>query len=570
MRQDETKKEEMVLPMITANSTLVDCAEKIIRILGDDEENGLDGCLQRGKDAIEQFQRMYAFTEYQVVVCCYMMNEGRSPSLMREIARALRLTNLGLRKYEREMEELTRKRYVFTTSSRHGVVSYVLNPRIMEAMYHNQFREPLAYSEFQNINWLRAIDRIVGAADADGDIAEDNLKHDIMEVLEGTLHLPVSRAILDEQFEYEDLAIVIGAFGGMYSSYGCTQNMLDNLLSDPWAVKDRWFHLGEKGDPLFDKGWIEPCCTDDGYASSHYLRIPLAKLQELMSDVANVLGDNHEEDLRKLRCIQPDDIKAKQLYYNPSEEGTVNRLVGLLEDDNYKQTCKRLAEKGFRRGFTALLYGTPGTGKTETVMQIAKATGRQIRQVKISEVRDKYVGETEKRIQKIFDGYRLMVAQAEKRGEKTPILLFNEADGVLHKRFDLSGTNPTVAEMENAMQNIILEEMEKLDGILICTSNLTEQLDPAMERRFLFKIMLSQPKADVAAHIWEEMIPELTHDEATELAREFNFSGGQIENIARKQAIDYILAGKEMDVQYVKRLCKEEVINNKNNRKVGF
>ena len=64
-----------------------------------------------------------------------------------------------------------------------------------------------------------------------------------------------------------------------------------------------------------------------------------------------------------------------------------------------------------------------------------------------------------------------------------PILLFNEADAVFSKRKDVNNGN--VAQTENAIQNIILEEMENLDGILIATTNLADNLDGAFERRFV-------------------------------------------------------------------------------------
>lgn len=124
-------------------------------------------------------------------------------------------------------------------------------------------------------------------------------------------------------------------------------------------------------------------------------------------------------------------------------------------------------------------YGTPGTGKTETVLQIARKTGRDLIQVNVSEVKSMWVGESEKNIKGIFDDYK----QKVKQSVKAPILLFNEADAIIGKR--QVGAERAVEKMENSIQNIILQEIEQLDGILIATTNLAENMDKAFERRFL-------------------------------------------------------------------------------------
>ena len=133
-------------------------------------------------------------------------------------------------------------------------------------------------------------------------------------------------------------------------------------------------------------------------------------------------------------------------------------------------------------------------------MQIARETGRHIVHVDISESKSAWFGESEKRIKKVFTSYRNACEICEKKGEKIPILLFNEADAIISKRKD--STVGDVAQTENAMQNIILEELENLRGIFIATTNLAENMDAAFERRFLFKIKFENPSEEAKAAIW--------------------------------------------------------------------
>ena len=153
--------------------------------------------------------------------------------------------------------------------------------------------------------------------------------------------------------------------------------------------------------------------------------------------------------------------------------------------------------------------------------------------------------------------------------EMAPILLFNEADAVLCKRNE--GAVTGVDKMENAMQNIILQEMENLDGIMIATTNLTGNLDAAFERRFLYKIEFPKPTANESKHIWQALLPELEEKDALDLALSYSFSGGQIENIARKHIVDTILSGEDgLVIETIREACRAEQFNKKSGNNIGF
>jgi len=216
-----------------------------------------------------------------------------------------------------------------------------------------------------------------------------------------------------------------------------------------------------------------------------------------------------------------------------------------------------------RKGFACIFYGAPGTGKTETVFQIARQTRRDIFSVNISETKSMWFGESEKRIKDIFDRYNALV----KRAKIAPVLLFNEADAVIGKR--LENTERSVEQTSNAIQNIILQEMETLEGIMIATTNLTQNLDPAFERRFLYKVEFKKPSIATKQAIWQTLIPSLQPETAAELAADYDFSGGEIENIARKQTVEFILTGIEPTLEQLHEFCKTELLNKKQ-VKIGF
>jgi DNA replication protein DnaC len=263
--------------------------------------------------------------------------------------------------------------------------------------------------------------------------------------------------------------------------------------------------------------------------------------------------------------MEYDSLPQKQLFFSTDTQQQVEELGRFLQPENYQRIQERLKEKGFRNGFACLFYGSPGTGKTETVYQLARQTGRNIMVVDVPQIKSKWVGESEKNIKALFDRYR----ELAKRVNPSPILLFNEADAIIGIR--RNGADNAVDKMENSLQNIILQEMEQLDGIMIATTNLQQNMDKAFERRFLYKIKFEKPTEEVRASIWHSMIPTLNELEVHKLASKYDFSGGQIENVARRHAIDSILHDQTDDVLSVLLLhCENERLENHKSRKIGF
>jgi len=279
------------------------------------------------------------------------------------------------------------------------------------------------------------------------------------------------------------------------------------------------------------------------------------------------LGDDmkfYVNNATKKDMIACDKIQMKRLFFDSKTESQLQLVRNSLEDKNYHALRDRLKEKKMNEGIAVLLYGAPGTGKTESVLQIARETGRDVMHVDISQTKSCWFGESEKKIKEIFRNYRRMCKQSK----RMPILLFNEADAVFSKRKEADSSN--VTQTENAIQNIILEEMERLDGILVATTNLADNLDSAFERRFLFKIRYERPSTDAKRQIWRDKMPSLSEEDARALAETYNFSGGEIDNIVRKVTMKELVEGTPVTGSMLRQLCQEERIASHGSRKFGF
>lgn len=302
---------------------------------------------------------------------------------------------------------------------------------------------------------------------------------------------------------------------------------------------------------------------EDGMLTKDCFKIADEVKEEIFADVGGIRKKAPKVSAsRKMAAAQ---INPKELYYNSSESGQIEQLKELMSEKRFGEIRDKMKAKGLRTGFTCLFYGSPGTGKTETVYQIARESGRDLYIVDVSQVKSCWVGESEKNIKDVFVKYR----EAVRKSDNVPILLFNEADAIFGIR--QQGAERAVDKMENSLQNIILQEMEDLDGILIATTNLTANLDKAFERRFLYKVLFAKPSIEARTSIWRSMIPELTESEARLLAAEYDFSGGQIENVSRKRTIASIIGSKEPDFATIRSYCEEENISGSGQAKrIGF
>lgn len=261
------------------------------------------------------------------------------------------------------------------------------------------------------------------------------------------------------------------------------------------------------------------------------------------------------------------ELTEKKLFFDKVLGEQISFLTNSLQQSNFIELQSRLAAQGYSQGVAALFYGSPGTGKTETALQLALSTGRDVYRVEISESKSMWYGETEKKIKGIFENYRL----ACKHSERKPILLFNEADALFGTR--RQNLRSSVDQTENAIQNIILEEMESLDGILIATTNLTANFDSAFDRRFLFKIEFQKPSSEAKKQIWRSKLNELSEDEIGYLADNFDFTGGEIDNIVRKVLINRVLTGNRPSSVDIIGYCKTEKLSHQyasQRTKVGF
>lgn len=499
----------------------------------------------------------------QSYIIAMLMDAGKS-LFLRDISKYAGCSNIMMMSYKKELDDLHERwmiSWVLMTNNGNLEMGYGIRPLLIEAIQENKTFAAKPISEYTPYDALEQIGKWINIIDRENSYYH-KIVNEIHSFMKNAEHISFIRTINEKKIPKAETVLLLIAMYAMVFAYQdmITQSDYLDVIKGFTGYQLLILKLNEETNILNQLGYIECDCVE-GLAEPYHYRLTKKAKEELLSEFSLLTYKQRSISLAKL--IQSENIGEKHLFYNAKEKDQIDRLADLLSQDKFPVVKERMKEANMRSGFACIFYGSPGTGKTESVLQLARMTGRDVLQVDIARLRSKWVGDSEKQVQALFDQYEDMVNE----NKVCPILLINEADAIISKR--TSNVSGSVDKMENTLQNIILQAMEQMCGILIATTNLTENMDPAFERRFLFKVKFDKPSVEVKAKIWHSMLPSLPIEDATVLAKHYNFSGGQIENIAQKQIVEYVLSGEAANVKSLQKFCDEEGIVAKT-KPVGF
>lgn len=235
-------------------------------------------------------------------------------------------------------------------------------------------------------------------------------------------------------------------------------------------------------------------------------------------------------------------------------ENCKNRLVDICNRVKYKD--KVYNQWGFKEkspygnGISMLFYGPPGTGKTMAAQVMAKQIGCELYKVDLSQIVDKYIGETEKNLKKIFDN----------ANRANVMLFFDEADSIFSKRTQVSNANDKYANVETSY---LLQKMEEYEGICILATNFLVSFDDAFKRRIKFMVNFPMPDEKERLVIWQKAFPsgiKLSPDiQLQRLAEKYELTGSSIKSIVISSAFYAAANNEEISMKHIFLALKDEL-----------
>ena len=548
---DTMKKNEM---------TILSAMEEIVELA---KRHSIDTAFfTQAADSLAFLSKKLGLSVEEAMLLAFFFEKSSSNRIwISSIADMINVSNIRIISMITTADSLVKKGYIRCNESNREEKYYKVPFEVINSIRLNK---PVVPKPICNLSVDDFFDRLGELFDEE-DIPFHARFESLVQLINNNMHLPYCKVIKEYNLNAPDLMLV-----NVFANRLINEDD-DNIGTHDWEeffpskshVRRLQKTLKNGTSALIVNKILKPK-GDDGVRDPDFYNLTNEAKEALFPDM-DVVDQKSQQD-RVLTSFET--FAPKKLYYPKSIQAQIDRLADLLRPEQFKLVTERLSENGMRKGFAALFYGAPGVGKSETVNQLARMTGRDVLAVDVARIKSCWVGESEQNIRALFERYRKYVR--ERGPEKAPILLFNEADQLLGIRQE--GAQKAVDKMENSIQNIILEEIEKLEGILIATTNLTGNLDKAFERRFIYKIEFERPDFEAKKQIWKSMIPSLQDEVADVLAKEFDLSGGQIENVARKRTVELILSGVEPSVNELREYCRTEKINSKggDRARIGF
>ena len=240
----------------------------------------------------------------------------------------------------------------------------------------------------------------------------------------------------------------------------------------------------------------------------------------------------------------------EDLKMNSKDKSILQDIVGCVRcRDIVMQQWNFEQKLPYGTGITAIFTGPPGTGKTMAAQIIANELHMELYKIDLSQLIDKYVGETEKNIKRVF----------VEAGRSNSVLFFDEADAIFNKRLEAGNSNDRFANIESSL---LLQCIEEFSGITLLATNNVNAIDTAFLRRFRFYVQFREPDENIRYEIWSSVFPkEAPVDPGVdyrELARLFTFTGAVIKNVALQSAYLAAWAGRSIGMlEIMVAICRE-------------
>ena len=414
----------------------------------------------------------------------------------------------------------------------------------------------------------------------DNDLDDDDVSTELSSLMDEFEQLEEIKYLKGERLCPEELTILLFTVARQ-SIFGDTKVAMERIFRV--AINDnfsRYYYQNdiiEKRSPLISNDLLE--FAPDEFMNSLQITEKIFKALNL-AEKKSAKQFTTGSDLVKL--IMPDKIKFQEgMVYEDSLN--INFLDQLISEEGYIKAIKRLEEEKVEtKQIVAILYGLSGTGKSQTIRNLAAKYNRPILQVNLSQVKDAFVGNTEKNVEECFKIYKKAVKHFEHYktidGVKvgpygSPLLYIDEFDSLMPHR-KINGSDSPVENMLSNMVGIFLTEIQNVNGIVLLASNLPGAIDTSFHRRINFKFEFGSFSKKNQVKTLELYFKDFAHEVLEEVASIGDLTPGNIVNIRKAYILESIF--KEFNSEEDKKtilsdLVGRELILQKSNRKpIGF
>ena len=393
--------------------------------------------LKASASEIKFLAEKYGISERQAVIFAICMDEGPNRVDYRDLSRHLDLSNIAVLAFANDIDALVHRRLLRFRDVKDEDDFDVPAP-VIRCLKHNLVYEQPELKGLDCAAMFEVLNQWFEDLNDDA-IGPKELIEEIHKLFDDNPQVAFGQKVKQLRLDETDELLLIKFCYYLICNddNDIRFNQMENVFYSTADFNNAKAALRSDSHTLQTAKLVEFRC-EDGIVNNTQFKLTEEAMRDLLAELKITTTEEHLADV-----IKPDQLTPKTMFYTETVQHQVDELNRFFEPEQYTKIRERMQLRGFRQGFTCLFHGGPGTGKTETVYQLARLTGRSIMTIDVPSIKSKWVGDSEKNIKALFDRYRSLV----QRAEKAPILLFNEADAIIGIR--KAGAENAVDKMEN-------------------------------------------------------------------------------------------------------------------------
>ena len=370
--------------------TTVEAIEKVVAMAKGAKLS--DMFFQRATPYLQVVATKQNITEVQALFLCLFVERSVSfrQTDMSDISNMLGCSAINLLKYQNDLDELAERFFIRRKIEFDGRMNFYVHKDVVKALTQNIRYERESYKCEDDLQFFSKLYELTHLSHED-ELCYKMFYSEIRRLFLDNLDLRYVKALKRHKLDFTN-EILLTHFCRHLALNDedvlAVENLAFLLEYEPQR-RDLGYKLSKGKHMLMKKKFIE-FDFNDGFEDREHYRLTDFARKKLLKGFKLKVSKRCSSDV-----IMCKNIEEKQLFYDSNIIRQIEELSGLLEEQNFLDIRNRMKEQKMRCGFACIFYGTPGTGKTETALQLARRTGRNIMQVNISEIKSMWVGESE-------------------------------------------------------------------------------------------------------------------------------------------------------------------------------
>lgn len=431
-----------------------------------------------------------------VLLLCYFINrrlvKGKSHINLNELMNAFNCNLVNSISINEQLEYFRKSKIIVSSKKNYGKkedIEYSLSQATLNSVLKGDPEMLLDKKEVTFTAFLSLFHNVL----YNNELDDEDVKEELFALMDEFEQLEEVKYLKAENLMPEEMSIYLFIVARQ-SIFGDTSVSMERIFRV--AVNDSFSRYFYQNELLEKKSSL---LTNDLVKFSADSFMDFLQLTEKSIKALNIVNTKSNRQFTTgsnlVTLIMPENIKFQEgMVYEESLK--IDFLEKLISEDGYIKAINRLEQENVEtKQVVALLYGVSGLGKSQTVRNLAAKYNRPILQVNLSQIKDAFVGNSEKNVQECFNIYRKAVKHfqytknidgVEHGPYGTPIFYLDEFDSLIPHR-NQSGSGSSVSNMYSNMVGIFLTELERISGIILFSSNLPGAIDTSLHRRINFK-----------------------------------------------------------------------------------